>query len=198
MPCIVISFLCSIYDKIGRGKHSTVYKGRKKKTIQYYAIKSVDKSQKPRVLQEVRLSWRVICVNRQSSLGCAVAICVNTRGALWRRVGSNMTLLTARGNNVMPPMSACMNCCCEVGLCSGSCYICQCRCVSCTRWTRATSSSSSHGKLFAHEVDSTCNLFEGHVSGSRNFPMYQTLSSSKERPRPCLAETNTFQMPILA
>ena len=30
-----------------------VYKGRKKKSIQYYAIKSVDKTQKPRVLQEV-------------------------------------------------------------------------------------------------------------------------------------------------
>jgi hypothetical protein len=45
--------LCSIYEKIGKGKHSTVYKGRKKKTIQYHAIKSVDKSQKPRVLQEV-------------------------------------------------------------------------------------------------------------------------------------------------
>lgn len=43
-----------IYEKIGRGKHSVVYKGRKKKTIQYYAIKSVEKSQKPRVLQEVR------------------------------------------------------------------------------------------------------------------------------------------------
>lgn len=46
--------VCSIYEKIGKGKHSTVYKGRKKKTIQYHAIKSVDKSQKPRVLQEVR------------------------------------------------------------------------------------------------------------------------------------------------
>ena len=45
---------CSIYEAIGRGKHSVVYKGRKKKTIQYYAIKSVDKSQKARVLQEVR------------------------------------------------------------------------------------------------------------------------------------------------
>ncbi|KAG2493011.1 hypothetical protein HYH03_008674 [Edaphochlamys debaryana] len=43
-----------IYEKIGHGKHSTVYKGRKKKTISYYAIKSVDKSQKARVLQEVR------------------------------------------------------------------------------------------------------------------------------------------------
>ncbi|KAK9809997.1 hypothetical protein WJX72_003108 [[Myrmecia] bisecta] len=43
-----------IYEGIGRGKHSVVYKGRKKKTIQYYAIKSVEKTQKARVLQEVR------------------------------------------------------------------------------------------------------------------------------------------------
>jgi len=50
---------CSIYDKIGRGKHSVVYKGRKKKTIMYYAIKSVDKAQKPRVLQEVRVKFTV-------------------------------------------------------------------------------------------------------------------------------------------
>ncbi len=39
---------------MGRGKHSTIYKGRKKKTLVYYAIKSVDKQQRPRVLQEVR------------------------------------------------------------------------------------------------------------------------------------------------
>ena len=45
--------LRSIYDKIGRGKHSVVYKGRKKRTIEYFAVKSVDKAQKPRVLQEV-------------------------------------------------------------------------------------------------------------------------------------------------
>ncbi|PNW72926.1 hypothetical protein CHLRE_14g612000v5 [Chlamydomonas reinhardtii] len=43
-----------IYEKIGFGKASTCYKGRKKKTISYYAIKSVDKTQKARVLQEVR------------------------------------------------------------------------------------------------------------------------------------------------
>jgi len=49
----------SIYDPIARGKHSTVYKGRKKQSIMYFAIKSVDKCQKPRVLQEVRLlPWR--------------------------------------------------------------------------------------------------------------------------------------------
>ncbi len=34
----------------------TVYKGRKKKTIEYYAIKSVEKSQKTKVLQEVCLA----------------------------------------------------------------------------------------------------------------------------------------------
>ena len=44
-----------IYEAIGRGKHSVVYKGRRKKTIQHYAIKSVDKSQRPRVLQEVQV-----------------------------------------------------------------------------------------------------------------------------------------------
>ena len=44
-----------IYEAIGRGKHSVVYKGRRKKTIQYYAIKSVDKSQRQRVLQEVQV-----------------------------------------------------------------------------------------------------------------------------------------------
>ncbi|KAJ3691916.1 hypothetical protein LUZ60_012266 [Juncus effusus] len=44
-----------IYEAIGNGKHSAVYKGRKKKTIEYYAIKSVDKSQRPKVLREVRM-----------------------------------------------------------------------------------------------------------------------------------------------
>ena len=34
-----------------------VYKGRRKKTIDYFAIKSVDKALKPRVLQEVRFSF---------------------------------------------------------------------------------------------------------------------------------------------
>ena len=42
-----------IYESIGKGKHSVVYKGREKKTIQYYAVKSVEKSQRQRVLQEV-------------------------------------------------------------------------------------------------------------------------------------------------
>ncbi|KAJ7980197.1 Serine/Threonine kinase family protein [Quillaja saponaria] len=44
-----------IYEAVGRGKYSTVYKGRKKNTIEYFAIKGVDKSQKSKVLQEVRI-----------------------------------------------------------------------------------------------------------------------------------------------
>ncbi|KAK7303170.1 hypothetical protein RJT34_14072 [Clitoria ternatea] len=44
-----------IYEAIGRGRYSTVYKGRKKKTIEYFAIKSVDKSQRTKVLEEVRI-----------------------------------------------------------------------------------------------------------------------------------------------
>ncbi|XP_075506711.1 LOW QUALITY PROTEIN: serine/threonine-protein kinase RUNKEL-like [Primulina tabacum] len=44
-----------IYEAIGRGKFSTVYKGRKKKTIDYFAIKSVDKTHRTKVLQEVRI-----------------------------------------------------------------------------------------------------------------------------------------------
>ncbi|KAL8150893.1 hypothetical protein V2J09_020701 [Rumex salicifolius] len=42
-------------DPIGRGKFSAVYKARKKRTIEYFAIKSVDKSQKRKVLHEVRM-----------------------------------------------------------------------------------------------------------------------------------------------
>jgi len=40
-----------------------VYKGRKKKSIQYYAIKSVEKTQKPRVLQEVHFCLSICSRN---------------------------------------------------------------------------------------------------------------------------------------
>jgi serine/threonine-protein kinase ULK4 len=43
----------SLTEEIGRGKFSVVYKGRKKKTIEYYAIKSVQKENKAKVLNEV-------------------------------------------------------------------------------------------------------------------------------------------------
>lgn len=44
-----------IYDEIGRGKASVVYKGRKKKTIEYLAVKSVEKQRRNKILNEVRI-----------------------------------------------------------------------------------------------------------------------------------------------
>eukprot|EP00762_Andalucia_godoyi_P005004 ANDGO_01424.mRNA.1 Serine/threonine-protein kinase RUNKEL len=47
-----------IYGEIGRGPHSVVYKGRKKSTVSYYAIKSVDKAQnKEKILSEVKILY---------------------------------------------------------------------------------------------------------------------------------------------
>ena len=48
---------CSLFEVLGQGKASTVYKGRKKQTICYFAIKRVPKDAKARVLQEVRQSF---------------------------------------------------------------------------------------------------------------------------------------------
>lgn len=51
----------SLTEEIGRGKYSVVYKGRRKKSIEYYAIKSVEKQNKDKVLNEVSrkpiLAW---------------------------------------------------------------------------------------------------------------------------------------------
>ena len=47
------STCCRMYEVIGTGKYSKVFKARRKSTIRYYAVKSVDRSQKLRVLQEV-------------------------------------------------------------------------------------------------------------------------------------------------
>ena len=43
-----------IYEEVGKGKFSVVYKGRKKKTIDYVAVKSVEKNRRKKVLNEVR------------------------------------------------------------------------------------------------------------------------------------------------
>jgi serine/threonine-protein kinase ULK4 len=42
-----------IYEEVGKGKFSVVYKGRKKKTIDYVAVKSVEKNRRKKVLNEV-------------------------------------------------------------------------------------------------------------------------------------------------
>lgn len=44
-----------IYEEIGRGNYSVVYKGRKKKTIEYVAVKSVQRDRRRKLMSEVRI-----------------------------------------------------------------------------------------------------------------------------------------------
>lgn len=44
-----------IYEEIGRGKYSVVYKGRKKKSIDYVAVKSVERCRRRKLMNEVRI-----------------------------------------------------------------------------------------------------------------------------------------------
>ena len=44
-----------IYEEVGRGKFSVVYKGRKKKTFDYVAVKSVERSRRIKLMNEVRI-----------------------------------------------------------------------------------------------------------------------------------------------
>lgn len=43
-----------LHDEIGRSSRSQVYKGRRRNTIEYYAVKSVDKKRRSRVSRQVR------------------------------------------------------------------------------------------------------------------------------------------------
>jgi len=43
------------YEEVGRGKYSVVYKGRKKKSIEYVAVKSIERSRKKKLEQEVSI-----------------------------------------------------------------------------------------------------------------------------------------------
>jgi len=42
-----------IYEEIGKGSSSVVYKGRKRKTIEYAAVKCIEKHHKQKVFNEV-------------------------------------------------------------------------------------------------------------------------------------------------
>eukprot|EP00127_Corallochytrium_limacisporum_P004266 Clim_evm211s157 gene=Clim_evmTU211s157 len=48
-----------LYEEIGRGPHSVVFKGRMQKTLEYVAIKQYEKSMKPRLNFEAALSQRL-------------------------------------------------------------------------------------------------------------------------------------------
>jgi serine/threonine-protein kinase ULK4 len=43
-----------VYEEIGKGKYSNVYKGRKKKSIEYVAVKGLEKSRLKKLLNEVK------------------------------------------------------------------------------------------------------------------------------------------------
>lgn len=45
-----------IYGEIGKGKYSTVYKGRKKKTFDYAAVKSIEETRRHKMLNEVMIN----------------------------------------------------------------------------------------------------------------------------------------------
>jgi hypothetical protein len=57
-------------QEIGRGKGSIVYKGRKKHTIQYVAVKKVDKALQQKVLNEVCSSMLHKLYFSESTLTC--------------------------------------------------------------------------------------------------------------------------------
>ena len=44
-----------IYEEEGRGKHSIVFKARKKKSLEFVAIKQTDRSQRPKVVNECKI-----------------------------------------------------------------------------------------------------------------------------------------------
>ncbi|XP_070570281.1 serine/threonine-protein kinase ULK4-like isoform X2 [Ptychodera flava] len=45
-----------LYDEIGKGKHSIVYKGRRKGTITFVAIHCIEKAKRPQITNRVRLT----------------------------------------------------------------------------------------------------------------------------------------------
>jgi serine/threonine-protein kinase ULK4 len=50
-----------IYEELGRGTNSIVYKGRKKKSIEYVAVKCVEKGMMEKVLNEVQIMHKLEC-----------------------------------------------------------------------------------------------------------------------------------------
>ena len=66
------------YEMIGKGKHSSVYKARRKKSIRYFAMKSVEKGQRHRVMHEVQ-TMRL--VSHENVL--KIIACYETPNHLW-------------------------------------------------------------------------------------------------------------------
>jgi serine/threonine-protein kinase ULK4 len=72
-----------LYEEIGRGKHCIVYKGRLRGSIQYVAIKSVDKSKRSRVLNEVSISTSLLRDSSAEPYIAELKHWYETRNHLW-------------------------------------------------------------------------------------------------------------------
>ena len=46
-----------LYEEVGKGKHSTVYKGRRKGTVNFVAIHCIDKCKRPEITNLVRSTF---------------------------------------------------------------------------------------------------------------------------------------------
>lgn len=60
-----------IYEEVGSGQHSQVFKGREKMDIEYVAIKRVEKSRMDSVVKEVQVrhrSFRCVCIGGDLSI----------------------------------------------------------------------------------------------------------------------------------
>jgi len=61
-----------VYEELGAGTHSQVFKGRRKKSIEYVAIKRVDKRKIDNVIQEINVSSSQISAFRDGWAQIAV------------------------------------------------------------------------------------------------------------------------------
>ena len=74
--CVPVMNDYQILQDIGKSKSALVYKGRKKKTVEFYALKCVDKSQKQKVSfpdsHRIRLTRRFVAACKQNS-SCTIS-----------------------------------------------------------------------------------------------------------------------------
>jgi serine/threonine-protein kinase ULK4 len=93
-----------LYEEIGHGKHSTVYKGRRRGTIQYVAIKSIDKAKRSRVLNEVSIA-ESLTVSETTNV-CQVASWYETRNHLWTVAeycaGGDLACILKQDQKILP------------------------------------------------------------------------------------------------
>lgn len=64
-----------IYEEVGSGQHSQVFKGREKMDIEYVAIKRVEKSRMESIVKEVQVRYAYIRRYPPVLAGVAVHTC---------------------------------------------------------------------------------------------------------------------------